>query len=149
MHVVVHRLCCMSELTHNIENYDEISDIVRRFCAEQLYEAERSLRPWINGSFGDINPGHMSAYISILRELARLYNAHKPPRPDGQLLDAAEVAKMLETAQREAEARIQAAVLETEQRIRHELAAASAKSIESAKTAALTKLQELQERTRG
>lgn len=139
----------MSELIHNIENYDEISDAVRRFCAEQLYNAERALRPWVNGDFGDITPAHMSAYVTVLRELARLYNAHKPPRPDGQLLDAAEVAKMLAAAQQEAEARIEAAVVEAELRVRAELQAASAKSIETSKTAALTKLQQLRERGRG
>lgn len=136
-------------MVHNRQNYDEISEIVRKFCAERLYETERALRPWINGDFGDINPGHVTSYIGILRELARLYNAHKPPRQDEQLLSAAEVAQMLEAAQREAEARVEAAVLEAELRVRQELEAASTKSIESAKTAALTKLQMLQERTRG
>lgn len=139
----------MSDLIHNIENYDDLSDAVRRFCAEQLYGAERSLRPWINGSFGDINPGHMSAYVTILRELARLYQAHKPPRQDDDAIPAAQVQQLLETAQREAEARIEAAVLETELRVRMELEASSAKSIESAKQTALMKLQQLQERTRG
>lgn len=139
----------MSDIMRNTEDYDNISDAVRRFCAERLYECEKALRPWIDGSFGDITPGHVNGYVSILRELGRLYQTHKPPRQDDSMLPKAQVEQMLAAAQLEAEARIEAAVLEAEQRVRVELAASSAKSIESAKTTALTKLQMLRERAQG
>lgn len=139
----------MSDIMRNTDNHDDISDAVRRFCAERLYELERSLRPWIDGSFGDINPGHVGGYVSVLRELGRLYQTHQPPRLDDSMLPRKQVEQMLQAAQLEAEARIEAAVREAEERVRMEIAASSAKSIESAKQTALTKLQMLQERAKG
>jgi hypothetical protein len=138
----------MSDLIHNPNNYDEISDIVRKFCADRLYDLERSLRPWIDGSFGDISPAHITGYVSVLRELGRLYEAQKRPRQD-QGLSLKEVEAMLQAAREEADARIQAAVVETELRVRQELEAAATKSIESAKQTALAKLTQLQQRTPG
>lgn len=130
----------------NNDNYDEISDIVRKFCAERFYELERSLRPWIDGSFGDIQPGHVNGYVAVLRELARLYNSHKPPRPDDELLPRAAVEQMLAAAQLEAQQRMDEAVAAAELRVRLELESARALSIEAAKSTALAKLQELQTR---
>lgn len=127
-------------------DYDTISDNVRRFCAERFYELERSLRPWIDGSFGDISPAHISGYVSVLRELGRLYEAQKRPRTDEGQLSVKQVEAMLAAAREEADARIAAAVLETELRVRHELETAQTKSIESARETALAKLTQLQQR---
>lgn len=139
----------MSDVMRNIDDYDQLSDMVRRFCSERLYEAERSLRPWINGSFGDINPGHMSAYVTILRELGRLYGAHKPPRRDEDTLTAVQVQKLLEDERARMTEALEAAVAETELRVRLELEAAATKSIESAKSTAIAKLTQLQKRAHG
>lgn len=136
----------MSDIMHNSASYDEISDIVRKFCADRLYEAERALRPWIDGSFGDVQPGHVTGYVTVLRELARLYNSHKPPRPDDDLLPRAAVEQMLAAAQLEAQQRVDEAVAATELRVRMELESARANSIEAAKSTALAKLQQLQTR---
>jgi hypothetical protein len=135
----------MTALLPNKDNYDEISDIVRRFCTERLYELEKTLRPYIDGSFGEVSPPHTNSYIVLLRELARLYEAHKRPKQDDSI-PTRQVEAMLEQLRQEADARMQAAVVEAEQRVRAELQAASTKSIESAKQAALTKLTELQNR---
>lgn len=139
----------MSELLRNTDNYDEISDVVRRFCAERFYELERSLRPWIDGSFGDITPGHVNGYVAVLRELGRLYEAQKRPRATDDMLPRAAVEQMLEAVRQEADARIEAAVVEAELRVRRELETAATKSIESAKNTALAKLLQLRERTHG
>lgn len=126
-------------------DYDTISDNVRRFCAERLYELERGLRPWIDGSFGDVSPPHVTAYVTTLRELGRLYEAHKRPRQD-EAVPMKQVELMLQAVRDEAEARMQAAVVEAEARVRHELEASVSKSIESAKQTAMTKLLQLQTR---
>lgn len=133
----------------NIDDHDEISNVVRGFIAERLYELERALRPWINGEFGDIAPGHLSGYVSVLRELGRLYQTHKPPRRDDDAVPAAQVAQMLAAVQQEAQMRLEAAVAEAELRVRLELEASRTMSIESARQTALTKLQMLRERTHG
>lgn len=130
----------------NKDNYDELSDIVRKFCADRLYDLERGLRPYIDGSFGEIQPGHLSGYVSVLRELAKLYNAHKPPRPDDELLPRAAVEAMLHAAQLEAQARMEEAVAAAQEQVRRELLEARTVSIEAAKSTALAKLQELKVR---
>lgn len=126
-------------------DYDTISDNVRRFCAERLYELERGLRPWVDGSFGDISPPHVTGYVTVLRELGRLYEAHKRPRQD-EGVPMKQVEAMLAAAAVEADARMQAAVAEAEARVRHELEASQTRSIESAKQTAMTKLLQLQTR---
>lgn len=136
----------MSEVQRNTDNYDDISDYVRRFCAEKLYELEKALRPWIDGSFGDISPPHVTGYVSVIKELGRLYGVTRPPRPTDDMLPREAVEQMLEAVRMESDARIQAAVAETELRVRLELQASTAKSIESAKQTALTKLEQLQTR---
>lgn len=141
----MHRLCCMSELLPGPRSYDDISDYVRRFCAERLYELEKSLRPWIDGSFGDISPAHLHGYTTVLRELGRLYEAHKRPRQD-EGVPLAQVEAMLQREREAAEARMAEAVAAAEARVRVELAASETKSIETAKQTALTKLQMLRER---
>lgn len=150
MHDVVHP-CCLNRLSYMSDlvpsNYDDISNRVRLFCAERLYELERGLRPWIDGSFGEVSPAHVTVYLGTLRELGRLYEAQKRPRMD-EGVPMKQVEQMLEAARIDAEARTQAAVLEAETRVRLELEARTAKSIEAAKHAALTKLELLRERTR-
>jgi len=136
----------MNDVARNNSNYDEISDIVRKFCADRLYELERSLRPWIDGSFGEIQPGHLNGYVAVLRELAKLYNSHKPPRPDDELLPRAAVEQMLEAVRLEAAVQLQEAVTAAELRVRLELESARVQSIEAAKSTALAKLQQLQTR---
>lgn len=145
VHNVVHRLCCMSELQPGPRSFDDISDYVRRFCAERLYELEKSLRPWIDGSFGDISPAHLHAYVGVLRELGRLYEAHKRPRTD-EGVPLAQVEAMLQREREAADARMAEAVAEAEARVRVELESSQVRSIEAAKQTALTKLQLLRER---
>lgn len=127
-------------------NYDDISDNVRRFCAERLYELERSLRPWIDGSFGDVSPPHVTAYVTTLRELGRLYEAHKRPRRDDEAIPMKQVEAMLQAEREAADARMTEAVTLARMQLRLELEAAREVSLETAKQTALSKLTQLQQR---
>jgi hypothetical protein len=128
------------------DDYDNISNRVRQFCSERLYELERSLRPYVNGSFGEVLPGHLNGYLGVLKELGNLYQAHKRPRQDDELIPAAKVALLLEQAEARMQAAVAAAVAETEARMRGELEAAQQLSIESAKMTVMTRLTQLQDR---
>lgn len=134
------------------DSYDNVSENVRHFCAQRLYELERGLRPWVDGSFGEILPGHLSGYLGVIKELANLYEAHKRPRQDSEVIPAAKVALLLAEAEARMQAALEAAVEATEARVRRELEAGERVSIEAAKAAVLSRLSALAEKvpqTRG
>lgn len=128
------------------DSYDNVTENVRRFCAERLYELERGLRPFVDGTFGDILPGHLSGYLGVVKELANLYEAHKRPRAEQDVVSASKVAALLAEAEARMQAAVQAAVAETEIRVRRELASGEKLSIETAKTTVLSRLSQLQEK---
>jgi hypothetical protein len=127
-------------------SFDDTSELVRRFCAERLYALEQSLRPWVDGSFGDILPAHVTNYISTLKELASLYEAHKRPRPDDELIPAAQMQQRLDEQQRMLELERDAAVAEAEQRVRRELEAGQRLRLEEARDTVSSRLLALQQR---
>lgn len=133
------------DLVHN-SDYDNISNNVRRFCAERLYELERAMRPWVDGSFGEIQPGHLNGYVATLKELANLYEAHKRPHEEAGMVSAARVEALLAEAEARTQVAVAAAVAETEARMRAQLAVEEKLSIETAKTTVLSTLSRLQER---
>jgi hypothetical protein len=132
--------------TTNQDDYDAISDTVRRFCAERLYELERSLRPLVDGSFGEVVPGHLTGYLTVLRDLARLYEANKRPHEAQATIPVAKVQEMLAGMEAEFEVRLLVAVSEAETRARMEAASGQQLGIEAAKAAVLTRLQQLEGR---
>lgn len=67
-------------------------EAVRRYCAEQLRQLVEAMKPYVDGSFGDIMPGHVGAYVSALKELARLYAPGRPVSLDKAERMAAEAA---------------------------------------------------------
>lgn len=83
------------------ERFDQLSDGVRMFCAERCHELLKALSPYVNGDFNEINPGHVTAYMAVLRELAKLYQASsrpvfRAPVQEGIALDQVEL--MIESA---------------------------------------------------
>lgn len=125
------------------DDYDTISNQVRRLCAQKLMELEARLSPFVSGDYGDINPGHATAYITLIKELGRLYEVQKRPRDREEHVPAAQVQAMLEAAQLRAEQMVADAVRETEIKIRAELESDTTKSIESAKTNVLDRLAQI------
>lgn len=125
------------------DNYDTISDNVRRFCADKLGALEEALRPYVNGDFNDIQPGHAAAYIATLKELGRLYQVHQRPRDPDDMIPAAEVDKMLAVAEARMAVAVAEAVEATEARIRGELEAARGSSLQVARAQVESKLRGL------
>lgn len=125
------------------DDYDKISVEVRRFCAQKLVALEAALHPYINGDFGDITPGHATAYTSLIKELGRLYNVHKPPRDPEAMIPASKVAALLAAAEARIERAVADAVAETEVRIRRELEARGAGDVAQARSQVLEKLKQI------
>lgn len=126
------------------DDYDKISQEVRRYCAQKLVTLADNLQPYINGDYGDITPGHASAYIAVIKELGRLYRAQAAPRDPEAMIPASKVAALLAAAEARIEAAVTQAVAETEQRVARELAAREHGDLEQARTAVLARLDQLQ-----
>lgn len=127
-------------------NYDEVSEGVRRFCAERYYELERSLRPLVDGSFGEVLPGHLAAYLAAMRQLGKLYQVEKPPRSLEDTIPTAKVQELLARMEHEHQRALEQAVQETEDRVRRELESGSKLAIERGKETVITRLRELESR---
>jgi hypothetical protein len=112
------------------DDYDKLSENVRRYCAQKLVALEASLEPYINGELGDISPAHVTAYITLLKELGRLYGVQKPPRDPDAMIPAAKVAQLLEAAQLQTQAMVAQAVADTEARSAGDVAAARAQVLQ-------------------
>lgn len=125
-------------------DYDTIGNTVRHFCTERLYELERSLRPLVDGSFGEIIPGHLQGYLGVLKELAKLYQAHKPPRDLEELVPVNKVQQLLARMSEQHEQQLLEAVEAAEVRVRLELAQGERVGIEAAKSTVLEKLKMLE-----
>lgn len=151
MHNVIHALSTMMPGMNEVQqiNYEDIAEGVRRFATERLYELERGLRPLVDGSFGEVLPGHLNAYLGLLRELGRIYQLSKPPRALQDLVPMDKVQELL-AGMREQHAReLAEAVALAETRARIEAASAAKLSIEAAKNTVSTRLMELEQRAGG
>lgn len=128
-------------------DYDAVSAQVRGFCAERLFELEKTLRPLVDGTFGDVLPGHLGGYLAAVKLLGQLYGATKEPRDLDKTLPMAKVQELIARIQAEHELQIAAAVAEAENRVRAELALGSKRSISAARAAVSGRLDDLERRT--
>lgn len=127
-------------------DYDTLSESVRRFVTERLHELEKGLRPLVDGSFGEVIPGHLSGYLGVLRELGRLYQLSLPPRSLQDLIPSSKVEQML-AGMRERHAReVAEAERLTEMRVRAELASGQKLTIQAAQSTVMSRLKELESR---
>jgi len=127
-------------------NYDDIAEGVRHFIAERLYALEQGLRPLVDGSFGEVLPGHLAGYLSAVRQLGKLYQVEKPPRSLQNLIPMDKVQEILAGMAAEHEQAIRLAVAAAEARVRAELSSGQQLSIRAAKSTVLSKLHELESR---
>lgn len=127
-------------------NYDDVSEGVRRFCAERLHELEKNLRPLVDASFGEVVPGHLAGYLATIRQLGKLYQAEKPPRDLENLIPVGKVQEILARMEAEHQEALKAAEAATEERVRKELSQGSQLTVAAASLAVLSRLKELEGR---
>lgn len=125
------------------DDYDQISERVRQYCAQKYVALEAVLVSYVNGDMGDVQPGHATAYINLLKELGRLYRAQAAPRDPEAMIPATKVAALLEAAAARQEQAVAAAVAEAESRVRRELDAAAAGDAALARAAVQERLKQL------
>lgn len=128
-------------------NYVDIREHVRSFCAERYFALEKSLRPLVDGTFGqEPVPGHLAAYLAAVRQLGKLYEAEKPPIDLQTLVPMAKVQELIAGMREEHGRELAAAVAAAEERVREELSSGSRLSIKAAEETVLTRLLELESR---
>jgi hypothetical protein len=94
-------------IMNELEVHDQVSRQVRVQLGDRLERLLKSLEQHVNGSDGmPPMPGHLQAYLSAIKLFGDLYQVSKPPRPDGDLIEASTVAKMVEAARMEAAAEV-------------------------------------------
>lgn len=131
------------------DDYDSISWNTRMHLASKMHELMEQLQPYVDGSFGDVQPGHVQAYVRVAHELGALFQAHSRPyeKPEDKGVPAAKVQQMLETLAEQHEKQLQAAVAEAEVRTREqlqlELQAKERLSLEQGRSQILTALQQV------
>lgn len=125
----------MDMVSLNSQEYDQLSMGVRIYCAQQLRELLDRLRPYVDGSFGDISPGHAQVFVGAVRDLGRLYQVQRGPRED-KGIPAGRVEKMIEQAVQEA---VQRALADQ----RQALEASQRLELESARTQLATSLEDV------
>lgn len=130
-------------------DHDAISENVRRFCAERYQELERSLRPLVDGSFGEVIPGHLSGYLNLLRDLGRLYQVQARPAHLADMIPAAKVQMILAAQEATWAQRLDEAVTAAKESVRLELADGQQMSIRAAQAAVAGRLKELESRRNG
>lgn len=125
------------------DNYDQMSAQIRFYCAQKLITLEAALVGYVNGELGDPQPGHLQAYVSILKELGRLYGVQQRPRDPEDMIPARKVEELiLQERERGARELAEAVACARIEALR-ELETKAAKSLESAKSQVLGKLQGL------
>ena len=130
-------------------DYDDVAEGVRRFCAERLYELEKSLRPLADGTFGEVLPGHLAGYLALIKQIGALYQTHKPPRELQNVMPVSRVQQLLAGMEERHQRELEAVAAETETRVRAQLALGSSKTVEQAKQTVFGKLLELETRMPG
>lgn len=90
----------MSDLV-GMDDYTTMQDSLRPWVAARYKKMFEALEPYLDGSYGDVDPRHASVAVQVLRALGQLYRV--TDRPTTQQAGIGE---------EEVRARIQAAVLE-------------------------------------
>lgn len=126
------------------DDYDKISAEVRRYCAQKLMSLEATLVSYVNGDLGDAQPGHVTAYINLIKELGRLYKAQAAPRDPEAMIPASKVQALLAAAEARIEQAVADAVAHTEARMRLQIQAAQDSDMVQARNQVMARLEQLQ-----
>lgn len=139
------------ELVTTREDYDSISWSTRMFVAREMHLLLQELKPYVDGSLGEVAAGHVQAFVRVAHELAALFEGHKRPFEEKEAgIPAARVEQMLADQEARFELQLEQAVRTAEAavelRVRAEVAAVERLSLEQGRDAVLRQLQQVASR---
>lgn len=62
------------------DSYDKIQDALRPELATKLTRLMKALEPYVDGTFGDIDPRHAAVMVQLIKETGRLYRVFDRPQ---------------------------------------------------------------------
>lgn len=148
------------ELLPTSEDYDQVTQQVRRFSSQRLLEMIEAMRPYVAevlsdpAGIHDLDASRVVAYTgllklqaSLIKDLGSLYRVgEKPPLEGEEQLPASVVARMLQDAAERHEEQLQQAVAEAEVRTREAVQLQRELSLEGARSQVLGSLERLRQR---
>jgi hypothetical protein len=142
------------------DDYDQLTDTVRKFSAQRLMEMIEALRPFIAEilqdpeGVHDLEANRILAYTSLLKlhtslikDLGHLYRAHMPPPRQDDAIPAELVTRMLEDAAQRHQAELETAIAQAEARTRAALEQAAQHSLQAARDQVRTQIAALRPNT--
>lgn len=82
-----------------LEVHQQVSQQVRVQLGNRLEEMLRGLERYVRGDDGmPPMPGHLQAYLSAIKLFGDMYQVSKPPRAEGDMVEAEKVARLVEAA---------------------------------------------------
>lgn len=72
------------ELEPSAEDLAKLQDAIRAHNTQEIQEILRTIKPWIDGSFGPVNPRMIEVYFKGLAEIAKLYRVYDPIPPKAE-----------------------------------------------------------------
>lgn len=72
----------MSDLVRmSPEDFEALGHQMRLANTQRIKAVLDHLEPYVDNTFGQINPGHVTAYLRAVKELGLLWGSYAPPRP--------------------------------------------------------------------
>lgn len=62
------------------DSYDQIQGSLRPELAARLSTLWQALAPYVDGTFGDVDPRHAAVAVQLIKELGRLYRVYDRPQ---------------------------------------------------------------------
>lgn len=93
----------MSDLVRmSPEDFEHAKEQVRMTLTAKYKQVLDSLEPYVDGSFGSIQPAHVTAYLKAGRELGLLWKSYDPPQAAQDESGGADEELMVLSARQEA-----------------------------------------------
>lgn len=61
------------------DSYEQIQDALRPELAARMTRLWQALEPYVDGTFGDVDPRHAAVAVQLVKELGRLYRVYDRP----------------------------------------------------------------------
>jgi hypothetical protein len=140
------------DLVTTRQDYDGISWSTRMHLAQRMGWLMELLEPYLDGSFGDVQPGMVQAYVKVAHELGSLFESHKRPyeKPEARGIPVERVQQLLAEQEQKFTSMLEAAVSQAREdereQLRLEQAARERLSLEQGRDAIRRQLEQVRTR---
>lgn len=80
------------------DGYDQIQDGLRLELATRMTRLYKALEPYVDGTFGELDPRHAAVAVQLMKELGRLYRVFDRPQTVVEGFTEAQVQQRVDEA---------------------------------------------------